>query len=93
MPNEPKLVAKVSTKGQMILPAAIRRRHHWNAGTRLVLEETPDGVLLRTAPAFEARKPAEIFGCLTYKGPPKSLEEMSAAVAREIGHRHARGRY
>ena len=37
----------VSTKGQVILPKAIRQRRRWDAGTRLVVEDTPDGVLLR----------------------------------------------
>ena len=37
----------VSTKGQVILPKAIRQQRRWEAGTRLVVEDTPDGVLLR----------------------------------------------
>jgi len=37
----------VSTKGQVILPKAIRDQRHWGAGTRLIVEETADGVLLK----------------------------------------------
>ncbi|PII38671.1 alpha/beta hydrolase [Sinorhizobium meliloti CCBAU 01290] len=33
----------VSTKGQVILPRVIRQRLEWDAGTRLIVEETPDG--------------------------------------------------
>ncbi|MFV0643715.1 MAG: AbrB/MazE/SpoVT family DNA-binding domain-containing protein, partial [Sphingomonadaceae bacterium] len=46
------LITTVSTKGQVILPKAIRTHRKWDAGTRLVVEETPDGVLLKRAPAF-----------------------------------------
>ena len=44
------LLTKDSTKGQVILPKAIRRLRNWDAGTRLVVEDTPDGVLLKPAP-------------------------------------------
>jgi AbrB family looped-hinge helix DNA binding protein len=66
VPTEPRLTAMVSTKGEMILPPAIRQRHHWTAGTRLLIEETPEGVLLRTAPAFETRQPFEIFNAFSF---------------------------
>jgi len=91
--TEPKLVTTLSTKGQMILPAAIRRRHNWDAGTKLVIEETEDGVLLKAAKTFETREPADVFGCLAYKGSPKTVEDMNAAITAEAKRRHARGRY
>ena len=37
---------RVSTKGQVILPKAIRDKHNWKPGTELNVEETPNGVLL-----------------------------------------------
>lgn len=83
----------LSTKGQIILPVEIRRRRGWAAGTRLVVEETAGGVLLKPAPLFRRTRPEEVFGMLPYQGPPKSVEEMHAAVAAEAQHRHARGRY
>lgn len=83
----------VSTKGQVILPKAIRDRLKWGEGTRLVVETTDDGVVLRPAPAFAPMAPGEAFGMLRYKGKPKTLAEMDAAVAVEVRRRHARGRY
>jgi AbrB family looped-hinge helix DNA binding protein len=83
-------VTTVSTKGQVILPKAIRQRREWHAGTRLIVEETPEGVLLRQAPAFTATRPEEVFGLLPSKGEPKSFEEMEAAVLGEARRRHAR---
>jgi AbrB family looped-hinge helix DNA binding protein len=93
MPSEPKTTTTLSTKGQLILPAAIRRRHRWTAGTKLMIEETPEGILLKTAPSFETRQPAEIFGCLSYKGPAKTVEDMKTAVGAEVRRRRARDRY
>ena len=83
----------VSTKGQVILPKAIRERRQWRAGTRLLVEETPDGVLLKPAPLFPPTRPDDVFGMLKYSGPPKTIEEMDAAIDAEIKRRHARGRY
>ena len=84
------LETTVSTKGQVILPKAIRQRREWDAGTRLTVEETPDGVLLKRAPVFATSEPKEVFGLLPVSGAPKSLEEMDAAVLAEARRRHGR---
>lgn len=87
------LTTTVSTKGQVILPKAIRRRRNWQTGTRLVVEDTPDGVLLRAASVFAPTWPEDVAGILAYRGRPKTLEEMDAAITGEVKRRHARGRY
>ena len=78
-----RLTTTVSTKGQVILPKAIRRALRWEAGTRLVVENRPEGVLLRREPAFAETRPEDVFGCLAYDGPPKSLSDMQAGVLIE----------
>jgi AbrB family looped-hinge helix DNA binding protein len=83
----------VSTKGQVILPKAIRQRRRWEPGTRLIVEETSEGVLLKAAPAFAPTRPEDVAGMLAYRGPPKTLEKMDAAITAEITRRRARGRY
>ncbi len=88
-----KLTTIVSTKGQVILPKAIRRRRHWDAGTRLLVEDTPEGVLLKAAPLFSPTHPDEVYGSLRHDGPAKSIEEMDAGVEAEAKRRHVRGRY
>ena len=55
----------VSTKGQVILPKAIRDHQQWTAGTRLIVEETANGVLLRSAKPFPPTKPAELLNACT----------------------------
>jgi len=93
MPGAAKPTTTLSTKGQVILPAAIRRRRNWNAGTRLTVEETPDGILLTAAPLFPPTTPAQVFGCLRHQGEPKTLQEMQDGIAAEVRRRHAGGRY
>jgi AbrB family looped-hinge helix DNA binding protein len=83
----------VSTKGQVILPKAVRQRRRWGPGTRLTVEDTPDGVLLRPAPVFPPTRPEDVAGMLAYKGRPKTIEEMDAAIEAEVKRRHARSRY
>jgi len=87
-----RLTTTLSTKGQVILPKAIRDRHHWSAGTRLLVEDTKDGVLLRAAPIFPPTLPEDVFGSLRYTGEPKSLEQMDAGIAAEARRRHDRDR-
>ena len=88
-----RLTTTLSTKGQVILPKAIRDQRQWSAGTRLMVEDTKDGVLLKAAPIFAPTRPEDVFASLPHRGPPKSLEEMNAGIAAEVKRRHARDRY
>ena len=87
-----KLTTTVSTK-EVILPKAIREQRHWPAGTELIVEDTPEGVLLKAKPAFAPTRPKDVFGSLSYKGPAKSIADMEAGIAGEVKRRHARNRY
>ena len=93
VPAAEKKTTVVSTKGQVVLPASVREKRKWKAGTRLVVEETDEGVLLKLAPIFPATRREDVYGSLAYKGKPKTIEEMDAAITREVKQRHARGRY
>ncbi len=88
-----KATTVVSTKGQVILPKAIRESKGWGAGKELVVEETPDGVLLRAARPFAPTRPEEVFGCLDARGKHVKIEDFDTAIANEVRRRHARGRY
>ena len=83
------LTTVVSTKGQVILPKAIRRALRWETGTRLMVESTPDGVLLKPLPEFPETRPEDVYGRLAFRGAPKSLAEMEAGVLTEARRRHA----
>lgn len=83
------LTTTVSTKGQVILPKAIRRALRWEAGMRLTVESTADGVLLKPLPAFPETRPEDVYGRFASSGAPKSLAEMEAGVLAEARRRHA----
>lgn len=87
------LTTTVSTKGQVILPSDIRRRRAWGAGTKLLVEETAEGVLLKPSPIFPRTRPEDVYGMLRYTGKPVTIEEMEQGVLDEARRRHARGRY
>ena len=82
-----KIGTVVSTKGQVILPKTIRDRMRWSAGTKLTVEETADGILLKARPIFPETTLDEVFGSMRYDGPALSLEDMDAAVMREAKRR------
>jgi len=87
-----RLTTTVSTKGQVILPKAIRDQHNWEAGTRLMVESTGNGVLLRAASVFAPTQAKDVFGALPWRGAPKSVTEMKFGVEAEVKRRHARDR-
>ena len=84
---------RLSTKGQIILPKAIRISKDWKPGTAFTIEEAGDGVLLRPAARFPAASLDEVAGFLRSTGKPKTLAQLSAATGREVLRRHDRGRY
>ena len=77
----------ISTKGQVILPKAIRDRRRWPPGTKLAVEETSDGVLLKAAPIFPETDIDAVAGSLKRSGRALTLKEMDEAVAREARRR------
>jgi AbrB family looped-hinge helix DNA binding protein len=88
-----RLTTTVSSKGRVMLPKAICDRHRWGAGTRLVVENTDDGVLLKAAPVFPPTRPEDVYGSLHWRGAPKSLAEMKAGIEAEVKRRRAGQRY
>jgi AbrB family looped-hinge helix DNA binding protein len=87
MARAERLTTTVSTKGQVILPKAVRQRRRWEAGTRLTVEDTEEGVLLKAAPLFAPTEIDAVFGSLRFAGKAKTIEEMDAAVAAEARRR------
>lgn len=85
-----KLPTTLSTKGQMILPKAVRERRGWGPGARLLVEDRPEGVVITKDVEEQSSPPTtidDVRGMLKYKGPPISIEEMRRAVVREAGRR------
>jgi len=84
---------RLSTKGQIVLPKAVRASRAWKPGTEFIVEETGDGVLLRPAGAFPETEFDTVAGCLRSKRKSKTLAQMDTGVRREVTRRHDRGRY
>lgn len=79
---------RLSTKGQLIIPKAIRARRGWGAGTKLRIEERGDHVALSSAVAGEdAVSLDDLVGCVGYAGPRRSLADMQAAIAKGASRR------
>ncbi|MDZ7629142.1 MAG: AbrB/MazE/SpoVT family DNA-binding domain-containing protein [Parvularculaceae bacterium] len=87
MPSPNPLTTIISTKGQVILPKAIREQRRWSAGTRLTVEETSEGVLLKASPIFPQTEIDRVAGSLKRSGRALTLEEMDEAIAREAKRR------
>jgi AbrB family looped-hinge helix DNA binding protein len=87
MGMQDRITTTVSTKGQVILPKAIREQRHWPAGTKLIVEETPDGVLLKSMPVFATTSIEDVFGRLHSSKPALSIDDMHAVIVEEAKRR------
>lgn len=84
---------RLSSKGQLVLPKALRDARNWSEGTWFVAEPVADGVLLRPAQPFPATRLEDVIGSAGYRGRPVSLDAMGKAVAKGAEARRGRGRY
>ena len=79
----------VSSKGQIVLPAALRRKLGMGAGARIEVIEESDGIKLRVVRSVQATDLTRLAGMvkLASKGKPRRLEDFdpAALVKRAIG--------
>jgi AbrB family looped-hinge helix DNA binding protein len=73
---------KLSSKGQVIIPKALRSRYNWDIGQKLVVIDTGDGILLKTPHSFKETELKQVAGILKYSGKPVSIDEMEAAIKK-----------
>ena len=78
---------RLSTKGQVVLPKALRTSHRWKPGTEFTIEDRDEGILLKPKAGIAARTWESIIGCARYAGPRRSVKEMDQAVASEARSR------
>jgi AbrB family looped-hinge helix DNA binding protein len=77
------LTTTMSTKGQVVIPKAVRDVLHWPDGMTLSVEHSAQGVLLTPAKQhFPATRAGDARGCMHYKGPALSLEEIDKKTAQ-----------
>jgi len=74
---------KLSSKGQVVIPAAIRNEHGWRPGRTFEVVDTPEGILLKPTPLFPPTRIEDVVGCLKYDGPPITDEDIEKALTEE----------
>lgn len=73
---------RLSSKGQVIIPKAVRSAHQWGVGLELEVIDTSDGVLLRPKTLFEESSLEQVAGALKYVGKTKSQDEINTAMKK-----------
>ncbi|MCL6625327.1 MAG: AbrB/MazE/SpoVT family DNA-binding domain-containing protein [Alicyclobacillus shizuokensis] len=75
-------VAKISPKGQVVIPAEIRRALNVREGDKVIFQVTSDGrVELSALPTFT---PESVIGILPYHGDMPSFEELRRKAREEM---------
>jgi AbrB family looped-hinge helix DNA binding protein len=73
---------RLSSKGQVIIPQAIREAHQWASGVEFVVIDTDQGILLTPLSPFKATSIEEVLGCAGYKGKKKSIKDMEKGIIK-----------
>ncbi|MGA9583015.1 MAG: AbrB/MazE/SpoVT family DNA-binding domain-containing protein [Allosphingosinicella sp.] len=85
---------KLSAKGQVVIPADVRRSLGLKAGQTLQVRKAAGGVMLTPVHEKSGRSTEEIIAEIrkiyTHKGPPATLEDMDEAVSRMFAERGKR---
>ena len=81
---------KLSSKGQVVLPSAIRNKKKWKPGTAFMIEETAEGVLLKPVKPWPATRVKDVFGSAGYTGPAKTIEDMHRGIEAAMRERWER---
>jgi AbrB family looped-hinge helix DNA binding protein len=81
---------RLSSKGQVIIPKALRDAYRWQPGQEFVVVDTGDGVLLREKRPFAPATLDEVAGLLPASGPARTLEEMDEAIRKGVAARFRR---
>jgi AbrB family looped-hinge helix DNA binding protein len=77
--------SRVTSKGQVTLPVALRRRLAIEVGDDLVFEETPDGVAMRVV---HRHKLGDFLGVVPVDGLAADHAAERAVAAKHLAERH-----
>jgi len=77
---------RLSSKGQLVIPARLRQLLGLKPGDRLELSLEADGLRLRPHGSGKASNVRALIGCTGYSGPPIPLDQQDPALyARKVG--------
>lgn len=83
--------AKISSKGQLVLPKAVRDAHGLGPGSEVDVESVGETIVLkprvRKSSGERVYTLDEVAGMLKYDGPPVSVRDMDRAVEDEFRRR------
>ncbi len=82
-------IARLSSKGQLIIPKPMRKTHGWNTGQELEVIDTEEGILLKSRNPFKETHMADVVGSLSYSGESKTIAQMHEAIAKGIQARQS----
>lgn len=69
--------ATVTSKGQVTIPAEIRRKLRLHAGSKIDFIENRAGEMVIRSKSGNIR---DLYGFLKYDGPPLTIEQMNEAI-------------
>lgn len=77
--------AKISSKGQLVLPKAVRDQFGLVAGSEVDVESVGETIVLKPRPKVARKKYTldEVAGFLKYDGPQVTLEDMERGIEEE----------
>ena len=77
--------AKISSKGQLVLPKAVRDAHGLGPGSEVEVESVGDTIVLKPRPRANRKKYTldQVAGFLKYNGPPVTVEDMNRGIQEE----------
>ena len=79
--------SRLSTKGQVVIPKAIRDRQGWSEGTDLTFEDRGDHVVIRLSSRRRETTLDDLYGLLPWDGPAKTLDDLEAAIPEGVRQR------
>ena len=86
-------ITRLSSKGQLVLPKAIRDADDWGEGTEFMVERVADGLLLRPLRPAPHTRLEDVVGSAGYRGPARSIADMERAIEQGVKARRGRGRH
>jgi AbrB family looped-hinge helix DNA binding protein len=83
----------LSSKGQLVLPKSLRDKKQWKPGSKLTLEDVPDGVMVRLVPAKRRYTVDEVYGMLRYDGALLSEAEIERRIDESLAEEVQAGKW
>ncbi|WP_311028402.1 AbrB/MazE/SpoVT family DNA-binding domain-containing protein [Mesorhizobium koreense] len=77
--------ARISSKGQLVLPKAVREAYGLGPGSEVDIESAGDSIVLKPLHKKARRTYTidEVAGFLKYDGPPVTVEDMERGILEE----------